>query len=84
MRKRRRRKRKTQNGEKGSQPVSWMGTDGMHALIPGEAPNTKELEEMTKEYQTQIRNSPLWADMVEQYGEEEAERLLKKFRVEIR
>jgi len=31
-----------------------------------------------------IRNSPLWAEMVSHYEEEEAERLMKKFRVEIR
>ena len=69
-----------------------MGTDGMHAQIPGEAPSAEEQAAMTKEYQQQIRNSPLWTEMVHAYGEEEAEQMLrnvhrtgvKKFRVEIR
>jgi len=56
----------------------------MHALTPGEKPSAEKLEEMTKEYQRQIRNSPLWAEMVKWHGEEEAERKLKEFRVELR
>lgn len=65
--------------------MTWMGADGMHALIPGEAPSAEEQAAMTKEYQQQIRNSPLWTEMVHAYGEEEgAEQWLKKFRVEIR
>jgi hypothetical protein len=39
---------------------------------------------MTRRYQQEIRNSPLWDEMVREFGEKEAERLLKKFRVEIR
>ena len=35
-------------------------------------------------YQQRIRESPLWDEMVREFGEEEAERILKKFRVEIR
>ena len=34
---------------------------------------------MTKEYQKQIRNSPLWDEMVQKYGKKEAEKLLKEF-----
>jgi len=64
--------------------MTWMGADGMHALIPGEAPSAEEQAAMTKEYQKQIRNSSLWTEMVNAYGAEEAEQLLKKFRVEIR
>ena len=64
--------------------MTWLGADGMHALIPGEAPSAEEQAAMTKEYQQQIRNSPLWTEMVHAYGEEEAEQMLKKFRVEIR
>jgi len=39
---------------------------------------------MTKEYQKQIRNSPLWDEMVQKYGKQEAEKLLKEFKVESR
>jgi len=35
-------------------------------------------------YQQRIRESPLWDEMVREFGEEEAERILKEFRVEIR
>jgi len=53
--------------------MTWMGADGMHALIPGEAPSAEEQAAMTKEYQKQIRNSSLWTEMVNAYGAEEAE-----------
>jgi hypothetical protein len=39
---------------------------------------------MTKEYQKQIRNSPLWDERVQEFGEEEAEKLLKEFKAESR
>jgi len=42
------------------------------------------LDEMTGSYQQKIRESPLWDEMVREVGEEEAERILKEFRVEIR
>jgi len=42
------------------------------------------LAAMTKVYQDKIRNSPLWAEMVELYGQEGAEQVLKQFRVELR
>jgi len=42
------------------------------------------LDEMTRAYQQKIRKSPLWEEMVREFGEERAERLLKEFRVEIR
>jgi len=39
---------------------------------------------MSRRYQQEIRNSPLWDEMVKQLGAEEAERLLREFPVEIR
>lgn len=39
---------------------------------------------MTRAYQLNIRKSRLWEEMVREFGEEEAERLLREFRVEIR
>ena len=41
------------------------------------------LGEMTKLYQQNIRNSPLWEEMVRQFGEEGAEGILRKFRVKL-
>ena len=42
------------------------------------------LDDMTRLYQQNIRKSALWDEMVKEFGEEEAERILRKFRVEIR
>jgi hypothetical protein len=66
------------------QSISWADDDGIHFVAPGSAPSSDELERMTKEYQNQIRNSPLWNEMVKKYGKEKAEELLKGFKAEIR
>ena len=44
----------------------------------------EEQEHMTEEYQRNIRKSPLWKMMVTEYGKEQAEKMLKEFRVEVR
>ena len=62
---------------------SWMEKDGFHSLIPGTTLSSEQLENMTKVYQKNIRNSPIWDEMVKQYGKEKAEKLLKEFRVKI-
>ena len=62
---------------------SWMEKDGFHSLIPGTPPSSEQLENMTKVYQKNIRNSPIWDEIVKQYGKEKAEKLLKEFRVKI-
>ena len=61
-----------------------MGEDGLHTIEPGLPPSPEQIEAVTKEYQQQIRNSPLWDIMVEQFGEEEAKEKLKEFRYEVR
>jgi len=66
------------------QSFSWMDNDGIHFAAQGSPPSQEKLEEMTKEYQKQIRNSPLWDEMVQKYGKEEAENLLKEFKAESR
>jgi hypothetical protein len=58
--------------------------DGLHALVPGVPPNPEMLAEMTRVYQENIRNSPLWERIVQQYGPEMAEKILKECRVELR
>ena len=63
---------------------AWTYHDGLHALLPGEAPSPEMLHEMSRRYREQIRRSPLWDQMVAQFGAEEAERLLSKFCVELR
>jgi hypothetical protein len=52
----------------------------MHALVPGEPPSEAELEEMSRVYQQKIRRSPLWKQMVKEYGKEKAEEVLLQFR----
>jgi hypothetical protein len=63
---------------------SHMDEDGLHALIPGEPPSDDKLKEMTKKHQENIRNSPLWGELLRIYGKEKAEELLLQFRIEIR
>jgi len=62
---------------------SWMEKDGVHSFIPDTPPSSEQLDNMTKVYQKNIRNSPIWDEMIKQYGKEKAEKLLKEFRVKI-
>lgn len=64
--------------------MPWLETDGLHVLVPGSIPSPEMLDEMTRLYQQKIRNSPLWEEMVRRFGEEEAERLLRQFGVEVK
>jgi len=45
-------------------------------------PDPAMLQRMTELYQQNIRNSPLWDQMVSEFGLEKAERLLKEFRAQ--
>ena len=63
---------------------SYLKSDGYHAFIAGERPSQSELDKMTAEYRSNIRNSALWPEIVKQYGEEKAEELLKECNVELR
>lgn len=62
---------------------SWTEGNEMHTIMPGEAPSETQLEEMTREYQKQIKNSPLFEMMVKEYGKEKAEELLKECRMKL-
>ena len=64
----------------GELPV-WMDEHGMHAMIPG-IPDPETFEQLTQLYQQKIRNSPLWDEMVSEFGLEKAEQLLKEFRAQ--
>jgi hypothetical protein len=63
---------------------AWMENDGLHLMGPGPSLSREALEEATKAYQENIRNSPLWEQMVKELGEEQAEKLLSQCRVEER
>ena len=64
--------------------ISWQDAEGVHVVSPGLPPSAEKIAEMTREYQNQIRNSPLWDDMVKQFGLEKAEELLKQCQVKIK
>ena len=71
----------------GSNPglaASWMEDDGLHFVAPGPTPTLELLDEASKVYQENIRKSPLWDEMVKEFGEEKAEQLLSQCRVEER
>ena len=64
--------------------VAWTDDEGLHTLVPGEAPPPEQLQDMARLYQQKIRSSPLWQEMVDEFGPEKAEEMLKDFRVELR
>ena len=78
------RKVKRRDPQSRARSMPWLERDGLHALVPGSPPSPETLDDMTRRYQQNIRKSPLWDQMVREFGEEEAERILRKFRVEIR
>lgn len=52
---------------------------GLHAIIPDVSPT--DIEALEKSYQENIRNSPIFNEMVKKFGKEKAEELLKEFKV---
>jgi len=65
-------------------PRPWLEDDGLHMLLPGDAPSDALLDRLTEQYQESVRKSALWDEIVRRFGREEAERILKGFRVEVR
>ena len=79
-----RKKKKKRKKTSKSILYSEMRSDGYHAFIAGDRPSESELEKMTTEYRANIRKSPLWNEILKQYGEEKAEEILKECKVELR
>lgn len=67
-----------------SEMPAWMDDEGLHAMLPGTPPDQETLDRMTQLYQEQIRNSPMWHEMVREFGLEKAEELLRQCRAELR
>ena len=84
MRRIRRRQKKKRETASPEMAASWLEPDGFHALIPSGNLSPEALDQASKNYQKSIRESPLWDEMVQQFGEQEAERMLLEFRVQIR
>jgi len=59
----------------------WMAPDGVHVVTPSGPLTQAELDHMTQTYQQQIRKSPMWKQMVQEFGKAKAEELLKEFQV---
>ena len=79
-----RKKKKKNIMQRSELPVfQWMDDNGLHIAAPGTTPAPEELQKMTKEYQEQIRKSPIWDMMVKEFGEEKAEEMLREFQVKI-
>jgi C-terminal processing protease CtpA/Prc len=64
--------------------ATWIDEEGTHLVGKGIRPSIEEQERLTKEYQQNIRKSPLWKKMVAEYGKEQAEEMLREFQVEVR
>lgn len=64
-----------------AESYSWMAHDGMHVVAPSGPLIPEKLEQMTQTYQKQIRKSPMWKNMVQEFGKEKAEALLKECQV---
>ena len=60
----------------------WQDEKGIHYVSPGEPLSPEELEQMTKNYQEKIRQSPIWDEIVKKYGLKKAEELLKECKAE--
>ena len=60
-----------------------MNDEGLQQMEPGTPPSSEQLKKMTDEYQKRIRKSPLWNEMVRDFGKEEAERLLNQCQAKI-
>jgi hypothetical protein len=58
-----------------------MAPDGMHVMTPGGPLTQAELDTMTQAYQQRIRQSPMWKQMVNEFGQDKAEELLQEFQV---
>lgn len=63
----------------------WEDSDGLHLpmLVPRDLP-PESAAPLSEEFQKAIRGSPIWKRMVEEFGEEEAARLLAECKVEVK
>ena len=87
--KQRKNKRKRQQHKRAAPPtlppgMSWMDKDGLHALLPGEAPSAEMMAVLGDNFRKELRNSPLPDEMVEKFGAEEAEKLLMQAKLELK
>ncbi len=70
--------------ENGSSAFMYGDNEGIHVVGKRNKPSKTEIESMTKKYQENVKNSPLWNEMLREFGRERAEQILKEFKVETR
>ena len=75
--------KKLRRGEIVDGPLMWANEEGVHALQHGQPPTVVEVAAMASAYQERIRKSPLWNQMVKEFGEQKAGEMLKEFTVKI-
>lgn len=63
--------------------LSWHDEEGIHLIAPGELHPGDE-KKLTANFQKQIRNSPLWGQIVSEFGEVKAAGLLKQCKAQIK
>jgi hypothetical protein len=63
-------------------PQAWAADDGCHLLLPG-VPSSELLDEISSNFQEQLRRSPLWQELVRHYGPERAEQILQQCRAQL-
>lgn len=60
--------------------ASWTDEEGVHLVAPGPAPTPEQMEALTQAFRNRIRKSPLFAQMVQQFGPSKAEELLREIK----
>ncbi len=63
----------------------WEDAEGIHSLLPfpGKLPENAS-EKLTENFQENLKGSPIWNKMVEEFGEEKAEQLLKECKAQVK
>jgi len=74
-----RKKKKKKGKHKGSSSES--PVDMMHAFMPFPEPSEELLSDIERNFRNEFRNSPIWDQVVSQYGIEKAEELLKEIKI---
>ena len=80
MTRHKRKKKKVRGKRKGS--GSDKPQDEVHAFVPAVAPKGKFLELVQYNFKKELRNSPVWDEMVSKFGREKAEELLDEIKID--
>jgi hypothetical protein len=64
--------------------MSWQDAEGVHLVTPGTPPTAEQIEEITRMYQENIRNSPIWDYWLMEYGPEKADELLNECQFKVK